>query len=153
MKLFINPQLLIKPSEIHGKGIFAGSNFSKEDLLEISPILELGLPLDLLIDKVLKDYVFLNKKAQAGEFGPKTYLGLGYISLYNHQDEPNAKITFDYNSLTATVTAKRDIYQGEEIFISYGPNYFKFRMLFHNLSEEVKKKLFELDGKIQDLEK
>lgn len=74
MKLFINSQLLVKPSKIHGKGIFAEVNFFKGELLEISPILELGVPFDLLADKVLKDYVFLNKKASTGEFGPKVYL-------------------------------------------------------------------------------
>jgi hypothetical protein len=153
MEYYLNKSLVVRSSSIHGKGIFAEKNFQKEVLLEISPIIELGLPLDLITDQVLKDYIFLNGKTSVLNFGPKTYLGLGYISLYNHQDDPNANIIFDFKNLKATVIAKRDINIGDEIFISYGSNYFKFRKLFNNLNDEVRKKLFELDQKLFNLEK
>lgn len=145
MTYFLNPNLLVHSSPVHGLGIFANENFNEGELLECSPFLELALPFDLLNDKVLRDYVFLNKKEELAGLGPKTYLGLGYISLYNHQDKPNAKIVFDYKHLTACITALKDIQKGEEIFISYGASYFKFRKLYHILSEEVKKRLLEND--------
>lgn len=150
MDFFINPKISVKPSSVHGIGILAVGTITKGEVLEYSPILELSLPLDLLTDKVLRDYVFLNKKELPGEFGPKTYLGLGYISLYNHRDQPNSRIVLDYQAFTATITAKQNIEKGEEIFISYGSNYFKFRKQYSNLSEEVKRKILEIDKAILD---
>jgi SET domain-containing protein len=50
---------------------------------------------------------------------------LGYAQLYNHQDKNSAEITFDLKNQIADIIAVRDIKKSEEIFINYGPKYFK----------------------------
>jgi SET domain-containing protein len=52
---------------------------------------------------------------------------LGYGMLYNHQDKPNTKWVFNFKNLLGDVVAVKPIKAGEEIFVSYGPNYFKNR--------------------------
>jgi hypothetical protein len=51
-------------------------------------------------------------------------MALGYGMLYNHQDKPNAMWKFNYSQLLADVICVEDINKGEEIFVSYGNQYF-----------------------------
>ena len=46
--------------------------------------------------------------------------------MYNHKDDPNAKWTI-VNKDQMKIVALKHIESGEEIFISYGINYFKSR--------------------------
>jgi len=52
---------------------------------------------------------------------------MGYGQIYNHQNDNNAHITFFLKEQYADVNALKDISEGEEVFVSYGPNYFKDR--------------------------
>ena len=52
---------------------------------------------------------------------------LGYGMVYNHQDIPNTKWEFKYNLEYADVVASKDIKKGQEIFVTYGTEYFKNR--------------------------
>jgi SET domain-containing protein len=45
--------------------------------------------------------------------------------MYNHQDENTAEIRFDLKNKIADITALKKIKKGDEVFIHYGPNYFK----------------------------
>jgi SET domain-containing protein len=58
------------------------------------------------------------------QHGYDLYMIMGYGMVYNHQDNANANISFDYDNLYADITAIKDINQDQEIFISYGPMYF-----------------------------
>jgi hypothetical protein len=50
---------------------------------------------------------------------------LGYGMIYNHQDTPNTLWKFRYKDLVADVIASKKIKNGEEIFVSYGSDYFR----------------------------
>lgn len=50
---------------------------------------------------------------------------LGYISLYNHSDNNNAKFVLDYPNKILSVVSVRDIKNGEQITVNYGDGWFK----------------------------
>ena len=54
-------------------------------------------------------------------------IGFGYCSMYNHSDTPNATWEIlDEEKIKITVT--KNIAEGEEIFVSYGREYWKTRV-------------------------
>lgn len=112
-KLFQN-KLCVQKSPIHGYGVFAQQDIQEGDIVEEC----LGLPLDCLSDDLI-NYVF-NVKGQI-------VLLMGFGSIYNHADDPNVAYEYDVASRVMTLKAKRLIREGEEIFISYGKNWFSFR--------------------------
>jgi hypothetical protein len=58
-------------------------------------------------------------------------IAFGYCSMYNHMDDPNAEWTI-LNKNQIQIVALKQIQKGEEIFISYGPDYFKDRGMDKN---------------------
>ena len=67
----------------------------------------------------LKDYFFQYDDE-------KSAVGLGYCSMYNHSDKPNAS-WYVLDESTLRIKARKDIEAGEEIFISYGDDYWDTR--------------------------
>ena len=144
-----SPKIEIRKSPVHGYGIFAKEFIPKDHLIEEGRLLKLALRTEICNDWVLKDYLFSQEDVDNAAYhlyGSSRYLGLGYLSLYNHQDVPNTEIKLDFNLELARVKSKRDIEAGEEIFISYGKRFFKYRKLFNNLSNEVKRKISQMDA-------
>jgi len=108
----------LKKSKIGGKlgrGVFAGKDFKKSDIIEKAPYIE---------DKtgnfsgLVRDYIFAKSDTNS-------VVAFGFASLYNHSDTPNAtwKITDEY----VEIIALTDIQKDSEILISYGDNYWKTR--------------------------
>lgn len=99
----------------YGRGVFSNKNFNVGDLIEQAPYIE---------DKIknfcgiTKDYVFSSKNGKA-------VLGFGYVSLYNHSDEPNASWKVD--DKTISIKAIKPIQKDQEITISYGHEYWSSR--------------------------
>lgn len=115
MKLFLN-KISVKKSRRHGLGVFAEKNIKKgEKIEECYFILSTGR------DKGLENFYFAVKRKNA--------VFLGYGSIYNHSDDPNADYRININKRIATIKASRDIKKGEEILISYGDQWFKSRNL------------------------
>ena len=113
MKLFLN-KIAVKKSSRHGFGVFAEKKIRKGEIVEQCYfILSNGW------DDSLEDYYFAAKRKYA--------VFLGYGSIYNHSDEPNADYNINIKKRIATIKADRDIQKGEEILISYGDNWFKSR--------------------------
>jgi hypothetical protein len=86
----------IRRSPIHGYGIFAKELIPKGELIEEGKLLRLALRNEICFDWVLKDYVFSHNDVDNPAYhiyGSSRYLALGYLSLYNHQDDPNNKKT------------------------------------------------------------
>lgn len=107
----------VKKSNISGLGVFATRNIKKGEVIEKCPCVK---------DKnknfygKLNNYVFkLNNK--------QSVVALGYCSIYNHQDNYNAKWTIDKNGKIMTLIALKDIPKGKEIYNNYGKNYWKYR--------------------------
>lgn len=106
----------------YGRGIFASKDFTIGEIIEKAPYIEDQ------IDKfngVSRDYVFNTKDG-------KVALAFGYASLYNHSDDPNAVWYFEDDNVV--IKTRNPIKKGQEIFISYGNDYWKTRNYLDKLS-------------------
>ncbi len=111
--LFQN-KLLVKKSHIHGYGVFANKKLRKGEKIE-----ECYIIISRGGDRVLEDYYFDAK----GKYAIFT----GYGSIYNHSEDANADYRINTKKQIATIIAARTIQKGEEIFVSYGDEWFSSR--------------------------
>ena len=107
--------LRVKKSPRGGRGVYATGYFRKGDLIEKCHLIvanddDWGL--------ALSDYIFSHGESTAA-------IPFGNGLLYNHDDDPNT----DYvvRDKFMTITAARDIRPGEEIFVSYGDDWWTTR--------------------------
>lgn len=116
-------------SPIHARGIFATENIKKDELIEICPMIILQHRMNYHHDPTIRDYCFTQvcPCEECKKHGGHYLMVLGYGQVYNHHDDNNARISFDLKNSLAIVHANRDIKEQEEIFVSYGENYFKAR--------------------------
>jgi len=103
--------IAVRPSTIHGYGVFAERRIPKGAVIEECPVL-----LQAYKHFELVDYYFAWQKQQA--------LPLGYGLVYNHSARPNAATTIDTKRNLLIITADRNIRAGEEIMIDYGGAWF-----------------------------
>lgn len=108
--------LVIKPSLIHGHGVFADKTFKQDSIIE-----ECCVIISSGKDDCLRNYYF-----QSAEI---CFLPSGYGLLYNHADKPNACYYFDEARHLLVFEALRHISPGEEIVIYYGKTWFSSRGL------------------------
>lgn len=111
-------QIAVHKSKTHGFGVFAEKKIRKGEKIE-----ECYFLLSKGGDKVLDDFYF----EAEGKF--KYALLTGYGIIYNHDDEPNADYNFNYKKRIVTIDAVRTIQKGEEIFVTYGDDWFSSRNL------------------------
>ena len=115
----INPPTSIRIEETeHGRGVIATAEIKAGETIEVCPILELG---ERDASGLLDDYT-----VSLGDGDPGVALLLGYGSLYNHSDEPNAEYVAEYDDAYEFV-ALRDIAVGEQITITYGEEWWASR--------------------------
>lgn len=114
-KLFQN-KIAIRRSPTHGYGVFAEKKLRKGEKIE-----ECYMIISKGGDKGLEDFYFDAKGKNA--------IFLGYGSIYNHSDDANADYNINMKRRIATIIAARTIQKGEEIFISYGDEWFSSRNL------------------------
>lgn len=129
----------VRPSLVHGYGVFAKEDIEAGELIEQSKLLKLGWRKNYNHDPVLADYVWGNRKCECLEcktHGVNQYIALGFGSLYNHADAPNAIKKNDYASEIITITAGEQIAKDQEIFISYGNKYFMVRNFWKQVKEK-----------------
>lgn len=109
------PYLFFNDSEVHGRGLFTGAPIAKDTLIESCPVIVLPpKDLPLIHETHLHDYYFL-----WGENDESCAIILGYGSLINHHNQPNAVAEPNYEQNTLDIYSLREIEAGEEIFISY----------------------------------
>jgi len=115
-KLFQN-KIYVKKSRTHGYGVFADKTIRKGEKIEecYMIISRKGG------DKALEDYYFDAKGKHA--------IFTGYGIIYNHTTDPNADYFINVKRRIATIKAARTIKKGEEIFVSYGEDWFSSRGL------------------------
>lgn len=125
-KLFQN-KLVVKKSLMHGYGVFAGKTIKKGEMIE-------------------ECYILVSKKENAGlidfyfDANGKYVILTGFGSIYNHLDEPNADYKINLKKKIATIKAEKKILKGEEIFVSYGQEWFDSRGLKPiNIVKKLKK--------------
>jgi len=95
------------------RAVLAARDIKKGQLIETCPVLLVPIQEEDFLEKTVlwKYYFAWNKKFDA--------LILGYGSIYNHSEEPNAEVGFDYDQNCAHFRALTDIKKGGEIFIDY----------------------------------
>lgn len=143
MKPFYQAPLKVKPSSIHGYGVFADADIDQGAIIEECHILAIH-----------DQTTFFNYLFQYPLNGNKDCcLALGFGSLYNHADTPNADYHFDQENSRLVFTAMHPIKSGEEIFINYGENWFSKRnakakqaSLTWRIKQVVKKSRFIIRG-------
>jgi SET domain-containing protein len=115
----------IKKSKIRnaGRGVFAAVDIKKGELIEICPIIILwGKDFQHVQETMLIGYVYRYT-------GESTMIALGYGSLYNHLNIPNAKYELvEHEGMKEQdselyITALNPILKNEEIYINYGGEY------------------------------
>lgn len=116
--LYPPKKIYVARSPIHGLGIFANEDIKNGEIFEITPLLDVvkSKEEDLGLE-FLYDYRFAyNKNGKT----IKLVLALGYGSLYNHGDDPNASWKLNEELDMFEFYAVKDIKAGEEILIRYG---------------------------------
>jgi hypothetical protein len=98
-----------------GRGVFANRDFESGEIIELTPYIEDDT---LNFTGAIRDYSFHKE-------GVRSVVALGYISLCNHMDDPNAM--WKVNDTHLVTTAIKPIKKDEEIFITYGVLYWKVR--------------------------
>lgn len=116
-KIFVSNKIYISDSSIPkiGRGVFALVNIKKGEIIEICPTITFPEnQTDSLSQTELMNYIFF-----AGKNKNVLVLALGFGSLYNHSNIPNAKYKIDLKNELITFRAIKDIKKDEEIFINY----------------------------------
>lgn len=117
-KLFRNPHLVIKKSPVDRYGVFTEVDIAKNEMIE--ECYSITGPNGDMWGQAFCDFVFGNGE----DF---QMLPLGYGSLYNHSDDPNANYIFFPDDLLIVFKAIKPIKGGEEIFVNYGAHWFSAR--------------------------
>ncbi len=102
-----------------GRGVFTGEDLSKGTLVEASPVIVLSKEERILLDQtLLHDYIFLWGKGKL-----QCCIGLGYLSLYNHDYQANCEYEMEFDEAIIRVTTVREVRKGEELCINYNGNW------------------------------
>jgi len=121
----IKPQIELKKSNVHNRGMFANEYIPEGSIIEEVPLISY-VSYDDIDKTILKDYVIsmpenFNKKDTSN-----SSVMLGYGSIYNHSDNNNAQWNFITDE-KMIVTATKDIFPDQEIFVNYGKGYWNSR--------------------------
>jgi len=114
-------QLEVRRSRLDNFGVFTQESLSRGDIIEECHVIVLG---DKHED--LSKYYFDWPKP--GE--ESVALALGYGSIYNHSDYPNATWDNDTDRNVIVFKASIDIQQGQEITLNYGKAWFEAREIY-----------------------
>ncbi len=111
----ILPFLTIASSENRGRGVFTTEPIAANTIIEIAPVIVVdALGRENLEKTLLYDYIF-----EWGEDSKMAAVALGYISIYNHANNPNCAYDMDFEHETISITTLIDIPVGAELFINY----------------------------------
>jgi len=111
-----NTKIYIDQSPVHGWGVFAKQDIKSGELIEECPVLTLPISKGE-VTPLLIDYRFNWPQGTEWE---EQVIALGYGSLYNHSNTPNAIWVSSDTKKCFIFYATRDIKEGEEIFVWYG---------------------------------
>ena len=111
----ILPFLTIASSEKRGRGVFTTELISANTTIEIAPVIVVDeIEREKLEQTLLYDYIF-----EWGDDHKMAAVALGYISIYNHSNEPNCAYEMDFEHQTISIITIKEIQKGEELFINY----------------------------------
>ena len=101
-----------------GRGVFANKDFKQNEIIEVCPLIT-DYKKNFENSKI-KDYTFNSKFIKDQEV-----IVFGMCSMYNHSNKFNVHHTQDPENMI--YTASRDIKNGEELYVSYGVDYWDTR--------------------------
>ena len=128
-KPFIDTRLEIRSvTEIAGWGVFSREQIHAGEIIEIAPaivyprkLMEVAIwacQAEGITDAELKiDQYSINWQTQGA-------IMLGWASIYNHSDNPNAKFIADYDLNLIGIQALKNIDANSQILVSYGEHWF-----------------------------
>lgn len=115
MRLTQGPDLYLGYNDSNERGVYAASEIVKNDLIEFCPVITLNTEDTIKIHQTkLHDYYFvwdLEAKTSA--------IALGFGSIYNHSENPNAEFLLDKDNMQINFFALSKIGIGEEITTNY----------------------------------
>ena len=117
MYITIPQKIYLDNSPVHGWGVFANQPISENEIIEVCPIIDMGLNFGD-VSHILIDYRF-NWPQGTPNF-EKQVICSGYGMMYNHNENPNAAWRSNIENNTFEFYAVRPIRPQEEIFIWYG---------------------------------
>jgi len=130
-QLYVQPQGMLRKSAAvkiwdkigvgksgDGFGVYAIDDIKDNETIEECPVIDMTR--DEVKSTVLMDYLF---KVSADRY----VLALGSGSIYNHRNQPNARWEYDSEKNILKIVATTAIEMGNEIYISFGKDYFKTR--------------------------
>jgi SET domain-containing protein len=107
--------LVVRRIRGKGRGVFARRSFRPGEVIEVCPVIPMTpREANSCAKTILDDYYF-----EWGPGGRGYAVALGYGSLYNHADDPNAVFTNRTRQLQIVVRARKPIAEGEQITINY----------------------------------
>jgi SET domain-containing protein len=119
MKLFPSSKIFLDKSDIEnaGRGVFANKKISKDEVIEVCPIILINeKEVQDLRKTELHNYYFMWGDDKANHKGA---ICLGFGSLYNHSYTPNATYRKNKSDGTIEFIAIKDITSNEEISVNY----------------------------------
>lgn len=116
-KIITSDKIYLSKSKISkaGRGVFAKHSIKKGKNIEKCPVIEISeYDMANINESILLTYFFFygRKKEQA-------YIALGYGSMYNHSNQPNAFYKINRKEKSIDFFALKDISKGEEIKFDY----------------------------------
>ncbi len=95
--------------------MFATESIKANTIIEIAPVIVVDAnEREKLEQTLLYDYIF-----EWGEDSKMAAVALGYISIYNHSNQPNCAYEMDFEHETISIKTLNAIKTGEELFINY----------------------------------
>ena len=99
-----------------GRGVFARKNIAKGEMIECAPVVIVA-EADVPESGGAPDGYLLDWEPE--EKGQEHCMPLGYTMLFNHDKDGNLYLENDYEAMTITSYAARDIKAGEELTWNY----------------------------------
>jgi SET domain-containing protein len=129
--IYIDKRAEVKKSPLpNGEwGVFANDFIPKGTVIEIARALKLKNSHLFQEGNILNDYVFKLDDEHS-------MIAFGFGSLFNHSDDP--LIEYKVEKDRVIYSSIKDIYPGQEIFISYGTDWWKDRGIKPEVKGEVK---------------
>lgn len=113
----IPTKIVLGKSLVHGLGVFATQFIHQDELIEICPVIDIGLEKGQS-SHILIDYRF--NWPQGSNDVEKQVVCAGYGMIYNHSENANAKWLSNLQTNCFEFYATKNIHPNEEIFIWYG---------------------------------
>jgi SET domain-containing protein len=117
MRINTPSKIYVESSPIHGLGVFALEDINEGEILEICPVIDMGMKFGET-SSVLLDYRF--NWPQGTNVWEKQVVATGFSLLYNHSNNPNAGWRSNLENNTFEFYSIKNIKAGEEVFVWYG---------------------------------